>query len=153
MSKISISRVKMLVKRIASQRASRDDTSSGDSSNRGDNYVIAPHPRRETRKTTRRATESSFWAAAEAADLAEGRAIHEAREAKESGIIQKVERPLQPNFEYTLRRVDRRHPRRPTDFARGENQSIELRIFMIGHKNISLDGRGKAVYDYVWTVC
>jgi hypothetical protein len=71
--------------------------------------------------------------------LVEGCAIHEAREARESGIIQKVERSLQPNFEYTLRIVDHHHPRRPTDFARGENQSIEMRILMIGHKNISLD--------------
>jgi hypothetical protein len=30
----------------------------------------------------------------EAADLAEGHAIREAREARENGIIQKVERPL-----------------------------------------------------------
>jgi hypothetical protein len=52
MSKLSINRVKMLVKRTTSRRASRDDTSSGDSSNSGDNYVITPHPRRETRKTT-----------------------------------------------------------------------------------------------------
>jgi hypothetical protein len=81
--------------------------------------------------------------------LAEGRAIREAREARESGIIQKVEHPLQPNFEYTLRRVDHRHPHRSTDFARGENQSIEMRILIIGHKNIPLDDRGKAVYDYL----
>jgi hypothetical protein len=60
MSKLSINRVKMLVKRTTSRCASRDDTSSGDSSNRGDNYVIAPCPRRETRKTTRRVAESSF---------------------------------------------------------------------------------------------
>jgi hypothetical protein len=153
MSKLSINRVKMLVKRTTSRRASRDDTSSGDSSNSGDNYVITPHPRRETRKTTQWAAESSFWAAAEAADLAEGRAIREAREARESGIIQKVEHPLQPNFEYTLRRVDHRHPHRSTDFARGENQSIEMRILIIGHKNIPLDDRGKAVYDYLWAVC
>jgi hypothetical protein len=45
--------------------------------------------------------------------------------------------------------VGYRHPRRPTDFARGENQSIEMRILMIGHKNISLDDLGKAVYDYL----
>jgi hypothetical protein len=81
--------------------------------------------------------------------LAEGRAIHEAREARESGLIQKVERPLQPNFEYTLRRVDRRHPRGPTDFARGENQCIEIRILMIGHMNIPMDDQGKVVYDYL----
>jgi hypothetical protein len=45
--------------------------------------------------------------------------------------------------------VDRRHPRMPTDFARGEKQYIEMRILMIGHKNIPLDDRGKAVYDYL----
>jgi hypothetical protein len=153
LSKLSINHVKMLVKRTVSQHASRDDTSSSDSSNCGDNYVIAPCPRRETRKTTRQAAESSFWAAVEAADLAKGRAIPEAWEEREIGIIQKVECPLQPNFEYTLRRVDRRHPHRLTDFARGENQFIEMRILMIGHKNISLDDRGNAVYDYLWAVC
>jgi hypothetical protein len=84
----------MLVKRIASRHASHDDTSSGDISNRGDNYVIVPRPRRETRKTTQWVAESSFRAAVEAADLAEGHAIREAREARENGKIQKVERPL-----------------------------------------------------------
>jgi hypothetical protein len=47
-----------------------------------------------------------------------------ARETRASDVIQKVEHPLRPDFEYTLRRVDRRHPRRPTDFTRGENQSM-----------------------------
>jgi hypothetical protein len=46
------------------------------------------------------------------------------REARESGIIQQVQRPLQPDYEYTFRRVDRRHSRRPTDYTRGENQSM-----------------------------
>jgi hypothetical protein len=50
--------------------------------------------------------------------MAEGRAL---REARESGLIQKVECPLRPDYEYTLRRVDRCHPHRPTDFTRGEN--------------------------------
>jgi hypothetical protein len=47
-----------------------------------------------------------------------------AREARASGVIQKVERPLKPGFEYTLRRVDRHHPQRTTDYTRGENQSM-----------------------------
>jgi hypothetical protein len=51
--------------------------------------------------------------------LAEGRAV---REAKESGIIQKVDCPLRPDYEYTFSRVDHRHPRGPMDFTRGENQ-------------------------------
>jgi hypothetical protein len=55
------------------------------------------------------------------ANRAEGRAIHEAREARERVEIQKVECPLRPSYEYTLRRVDRRHPRKPTDFTLGEN--------------------------------
>jgi hypothetical protein len=37
-------------------------------------------------------------------------------------IIQKVEGPLRPNYEYTLRRVDRQHTRKPTNFSLGENQ-------------------------------
>jgi hypothetical protein len=57
----------------------------------------------------------------EAANRAKGHAI---REARASGLIQKVECPLQSNFEYTLRRVDHCHPHRPTDFTRGENQSM-----------------------------
>jgi hypothetical protein len=45
-------------------------------------------------------------------------------EARERVEIQKVERPLRSGYEYTLRRVDHRHPRRPTDFTLGENQSM-----------------------------
>jgi hypothetical protein len=56
--------------------------------------------------------------------MAEGRAVREAREARDSRIIQKVERPLRSDYEYTLRRVDQRYPRRPTYFIRGENQSM-----------------------------
>jgi hypothetical protein len=47
-----------------------------------------------------------------------------AREARANDVIQKVERPLKPDFEYTLRRVDRRHPRRTTDYTKRENQSM-----------------------------
>jgi hypothetical protein len=46
------------------------------------------------------------------------------REARASDIIQKVERPLKLDFEYTLRRVDHCHPRRAMDITRGENQSM-----------------------------
>jgi hypothetical protein len=55
----------------------------------------------------------------EAANKAEGHAIREARDARASGLIQKVVCPLQSNFKYTLRRVDHHHPRRPTYFIRG----------------------------------
>jgi hypothetical protein len=60
----------------------------------------------------------------EAANRVECRAIREARDARAIRLIHKVECLLQSNFEYTLRRVDHRHPRRPTDFTRGENQSM-----------------------------
>jgi hypothetical protein len=56
--------------------------------------------------------------------MAEGRAIREARDARASGLIQKVECPLRSSFEYSLRRVDHHHPHKPTDFTRGENQSM-----------------------------
>jgi hypothetical protein len=56
--------------------------------------------------------------------MAEGQAVRQAREERTSDIIQKVERPLQTYYEYTLRRVDRRHPHRPTNFTRGENHSM-----------------------------
>jgi hypothetical protein len=47
-----------------------------------------------------------------------------AREARASDVIQKVEHLLKPGFEYTLRRVDRRHPCRPTNSTRRENHSM-----------------------------
>jgi hypothetical protein len=54
----------------------------------------------------------------------ECQAVHQAREERASDTIQKVEHPLRADYEYTLRRVDHRHPRRPTNFTRGENHSI-----------------------------
>jgi hypothetical protein len=53
-----------------------------------------------------------------------GRATREAREERTSDEIHKVEHPLWANYEYTLRRVNRRHPRRAMDFILGENQSM-----------------------------
>jgi hypothetical protein len=112
-------------KQLASRRHSCDDPSSDDSSSRGDDkFVIAPRSRRETRKSTHRGEANSSQADEEAANKAEGHAVHEAREARERAEIQKVERPLKPSYEYTLRRVDHRHPRRPMDFTLGENQSM-----------------------------
>jgi hypothetical protein len=84
----------MLIKKAASQRAWRDDPSSGDSSSRDDDFVIAPRPRRETRKATRWGDTSSFQADEEAANIAKGRDVHETREARESELIQKVESTL-----------------------------------------------------------
>jgi hypothetical protein len=100
----------MPIRRATSQRASRDDPSSDDSSSRGDDFVIAPRPRRETRKASEEATK-----------VVEGQAVRDAREARASDIIQKVEHPLWADYEYTLRRVDYHHPRRPTNFSREEN--------------------------------
>jgi hypothetical protein len=114
----------MPVKRAASQRVSRDDPSSSDSSSRDDDFVIAPCPRRATRKATQRGDASSSQADEEAANVAEGQAIRDAREARASDIIQKVEHPLWADYEYTHRRVDRCHPHKPMDFTRGENQSM-----------------------------
>jgi hypothetical protein len=54
----------------------------------------------------------------------EGCAIREARDARASGLIYKVECPLRSNFEYMLRRVDRHHPRRPIDFILEEIKVI-----------------------------
>jgi hypothetical protein len=47
-----------------------------------------------------------------------------AREARAGHVIQKVERPLKPSFEYTLRRVDRHHPRMPMDYMKKDNHSM-----------------------------
>jgi hypothetical protein len=105
----------MPIKRVASRQGSRNDPSSDDSSSRGDGqFIISPRPRRETRKSTHQGEGSSTQADEEAANKAEGRSMAAAREAKASGIIQKVERPLRTDYEYTLRRVGRHHPRRAT---------------------------------------
>jgi hypothetical protein len=114
----------MHVKRTASHRASNDDLPSDDSSSQGDYFVIAPRPRRTTRKTTRRGDASSSHGDEEATNMAEGQAVRLAREERASDIIQKVERPLQADYEYILRRADHRHPHRPTNFTRGENHSM-----------------------------
>jgi hypothetical protein len=114
----------MPLKRTASLQASHDDLPSDDSSSQGDDFVIAPRPRRTTRKTTRRGDASSSHGDEEAANMAEGQAVRQAREERTSDIIQKVERPLQTYYEYTLRIVDRCHPHRPTNFTRGENHSM-----------------------------
>jgi hypothetical protein len=67
---------------------------------------------------------SSSRAAEEAVAMTEGNAIREAQKARESGIIQKAEHPLRADYEYTSRRVDRRHLSGPTNFSLGENQSM-----------------------------
>jgi hypothetical protein len=73
-----------------------------------------PRPKRETRKLIHQGEASFSQANEEAVNRAKGRVVREAREAMERVEIQKVEHPLRPGYEYTLRRVDRRHPCRPT---------------------------------------
>jgi hypothetical protein len=110
----------MRSKRAASRATSQEEIASDDISSGGEEqFIIAPPPGMALRKT--RAGASSSQTAVEDADMAEG---HTTREARESDLIQKVERPLRPNYECTLRRVDHRHPYRPTDFSLGENQSM-----------------------------
>jgi hypothetical protein len=111
--------MQMRSKRAANRSASQEDVDD-DSSSGEEQYVIQPQLRRATRKTHA----SSSRAAAEAADTAEGQAVREAREARASGIIQQVQHPLKLDHEYTFRRVDRHHPHHPTDYTRGENQSM-----------------------------
>jgi hypothetical protein len=67
---------------------------------------------------------SSSRANEEAARIAEGRVVAAERDARSSGIIQKVEHPLRLDYEYTLRIVDRRHPCRSTNFSLGRNRSM-----------------------------
>jgi hypothetical protein len=86
--------------------------------------VISPHPRGVTRKQSHGGEGSSSHADEEAARITRGHAVVVAREARASDIIQKVEHPLKPNFEYTLRSVDRCHPRRPADYTRAKKQSM-----------------------------
>jgi hypothetical protein len=80
-------RVQMPLKRTASRRASHDDLPSDDSSRQGDGFLIAPRPRRTTRKTTRRGDASSSRHDEEAANMAEGQAVCQAREKMASDII------------------------------------------------------------------
>jgi hypothetical protein len=76
--------------------------------------------------------------------MTEGQAVHQAREERVSDIIQKVEHPLRADYEYTLRRVDHRHPRRPTNFTRGENHSMinQHKICMFGPLSFTIIGFG-----------
>jgi hypothetical protein len=69
------------------ERVPHDDPSSSDSSSRDDDFVIAPCPRRATRKATRRGDASSSQADEEATNVADGQAIRDAREARASDII------------------------------------------------------------------
>jgi hypothetical protein len=112
----------MPVKRSASWWASiaSDDNSSGGN----DRFVISPCPRRVTRKQTHGSEGSSSHVDEEAAGIAKGHIVTAARGARASDVIQKVELPLKPDFEYTLRRVDHHNPQRAMDFTRGENQSM-----------------------------
>jgi hypothetical protein len=66
---------------------------------------------------------SSSRADEEAARIIEGLDVVAERDARASGTIQKVEHPLRPDYEYTLRRMDHRHPR-TTNVSLGENQSM-----------------------------
>jgi hypothetical protein len=112
----------MPVKRFASWRAF---TAFDDSSSWGnDRLVISPRPRRAAQKQSRGGEGSSSHADEEVERIAEGRVVAATREARASDVIQKVERPLKPDFEYTLRRVDLCHPQRITNITRGENQSM-----------------------------
>jgi hypothetical protein len=98
----------MHVKRSASRWASQGEIASDDTSSGGhEQFVISPRSRRVIRKVARGGEGSSTRADEEDARIAEGHAMVVAREARASDIIQKVERLLKPNFEYTLRRVDR----------------------------------------------
>jgi hypothetical protein len=115
----------MPTKRAANRHLSQEEIASDDSSSGGDDqFLISPGPRRATRKVSYGSVSSSSRADEEAARVTEGRAVAAAREAIASGVSHKVEHPLKPDFEYTLRRVDRHHPRRPTDFTWGENESM-----------------------------
>jgi hypothetical protein len=115
----------MSIKRSSSMRASKGEIASNYSSSEGhDQFVISPHPRRATRKAAHGGEGSSSRADEGDTRIVEWHAMAAAREARASDIIQKVERPLKPDFEYTLRRVDCRHPRRPMDYTNRENQSM-----------------------------
>jgi hypothetical protein len=115
----------MPTKRAANRQSSQEEIVSDDSSSKGDDqFVISPRPRWVTRKASRGRRASSSRADEKVARVAEGRAVAATRETRASNVIQKVEHPLQPNYEYTLKRVDHRHPHRPTDFTLKENQSM-----------------------------
>jgi hypothetical protein len=125
----------MPTKRAAIKQASQEEIVSDDSSSREDDqFVISPRPRRVTRKATRGRGASSSWADEKATRVAKGRVVAAVREAMTSNVIQKVEHPLRPNFEYTLRRVDRHHLIGPqtSHWERISQWLIEMKILVIG---------------------
>jgi hypothetical protein len=84
--------VQIYSKRVASREASQQEIASDDSSSDRDNqFAISPRPRQVTRKASHGSMASSSRADEEAARVTEGRVVVAAREARASGIIQKVE--------------------------------------------------------------
>jgi hypothetical protein len=125
LSKKFVQSLQMPVKRSANRWASQGEIASDDSSSGGhDQFVISPRPRRTTRKAARGGEGSSSQADEEATRIVEGCTVAMARGARASDVIQKVEHHLKLGFEYTLRRVDRCHPRRPTNYTRRGNHSM-----------------------------
>jgi hypothetical protein len=105
----------MLIKRPA-KRSTHPPSSSDTSSGGGEDLIVSPHPSRLA-SCTGKAPHGSG-----AASSSQHAAQHE--EEKSSDAIQKVIPQLKPNYLYTFRRVDHRHPRRPTYFTRKENHSM-----------------------------
>jgi hypothetical protein len=102
----------MPLKRITKRKttiASSFDSSAGD-----DDFIVSPHPRRSTRRTDKAPHGSGVGSSSQ----------HPTEEEESSDAMQKVILPLKPNYLYTFRRVDRRHPRRPTNFTKKENHSM-----------------------------
>jgi hypothetical protein len=116
--------VQIPVKWLASRRVSHDDPSNDSASGGDDQFIISPHPRRETRKLTHEGEESPSQTNEEAARITEGRAAAATQDAKARDEIQKVEHLLKSGFEYTMIKVDRHHPCTPMNFTLGENQSM-----------------------------
>jgi hypothetical protein len=87
--------------------------SASDTSSRGnDDFVISPHARRSTRRVDKAPRGSGAGSSSQHA------------EEELSDAIQKVIPPLKLNYLNTFQRVDRRHPRRPIDYTRKENDSM-----------------------------
>jgi hypothetical protein len=103
----------MPVKRVTKRKPTIPSASQSDTSGRGDDdFNISTCARRSTRRSHKAPRGSGAGSSSQHAN------------EEPSDDIQKVVPPLKPNYLYTFRRVDRRHPRRPTDFTKKENHSM-----------------------------
>jgi hypothetical protein len=105
----------MPLKRTTKRKNARPSPSNS-SSEGGDDFIVSPRTRRSARQTNKAPCGSGV--------VSSSQHVAQQEEEESSDGIQKMIHPLKPNYMYTFRKVDHRHPRRPTDFMRKENHSM-----------------------------